>query len=206
MELISQKYGEILAENFRIQKTSLYFSKQYKVHREWHILGAAEAIYRQTGNVFPCYAGKREQPDFDLFDAAGNIEYGLETTTVHPPDRKVHKHHRDWEKQGSKPRIHDDPGYTLHWEWLREGIRKKSVLPYMAASALLVYFNVSLHDTIERNQDDFGLCIREEWSRDSEGCFAVSSLRTSNIQSVHVLSADLRSLATIFPGMRTISI
>jgi hypothetical protein len=204
VESISKKYSEILQENAKIKNASVYFSGAYKDHREWHMLGAAEAIHRHAGSAFPWGATKRERPDFDLFDAASNFQYGLETTTVHPDGRKVHQHHRNWEREGSKPRIHDDPRYDKHWEWLRASIRKKAKDPYMAGSVLLIYFNVSLHDTIEAYQDDFGTCIRAEWNRDPKGCFGVDPVAMANVRGIHVLSADMKSLAVIYPSILTI--
>lgn len=183
-----------------------YFSNQYKDHREWHILGAAHSAHTRVQRPFPTYAIKRQSPDFELFNTPSHAAYPLEVTMVIPPDYKLHRHHKEWEAAGGMPQDHPYPAYRDHWDWLRARIGEKRQEPYAKGCALLVYFDVSLHDTVEQNPSDFASAIAGEWHRHPQGDFGLSTIRASGIRTVIVMSADMRALVEIYPRLDVVAI
>ena len=204
MKSIAQEYARVLALNAGLSG-STYFSNEHKDDREWHILGSAHAAYFRAQRSFPSHADKRQSPDFHLFDATAYFEHALEVTMVIPPDHKVHRHHREWEASGSKPMDHPYPGYRAHWDWLRQSIGAKLNLPYIRGCGLLVYFDVSLHDTVERSPDDFLASVSVESNRHPKEDFGVTNIRSSGVKSILILSADMRALVEIYPHLDVIS-
>lgn len=206
MNLISEEYAKVKALN-RTIRGSNYFSNPHKDHAEWHLLGAAQSLCAVSGHPFPTHACKGERPDFKLY-TSGTFERGLEVTRVMPSGYKAQQHHREAEMaerqatQGSSgkgwSRPKEYPGYKEHWAWLRNAIQGKLRETYIANCDLLVYFNVSIGDTVEPSMD-FTESIQDEWLRCPAKDFRIPGLGNSGVHSVMVLSSGLDVLATVYP-------
>ena len=148
----------------------------------------------------PCVQKRGKFSDFRLY-SSGILERGLEVTRVFPPDYKAHKHHREMEEAGPRgPQSHpqDYPAYAEHWNWLRAAVKEKLAKPYIASCDLLVYFDVSIGDTVEPSMD-FGLSIRDEWLRCLDRDFGIPEIGNSGVHNIIILSSGLDSLAIIYP-------
>jgi hypothetical protein len=200
---IADEFARVERQN-RGLTGSTYFSNPNKDDREWHILGAAQAVCARAQRSFPPFAQKREHPDFALYDDSGAFQHDLEIVTLYPPNYRVHLHHRQSEAQSNKPIYYQSPSYRDHWQWLRESINGKLNLPYIKGCALLVLFSVVLMETIEDQPEDFGLSVSNEWRRYRDGQFGIPAMRSSGVRSIFLLSADVRSLVEIYPTLEVI--
>jgi hypothetical protein len=205
MKLISEEYARVLDRNETLRGSEYFSNKYNKDHAEWQMLGAVQSLHERSGRPFPTHACKGERPDFQLY-SSGILERGLEVTRVIPRGYEAQRHHREMEEAGpngpwSLPQEY--PAYTEHWSWLRAAVMAKLSKPYIAACDLLVYFDVSIGDTVEPSLD-FALAIRDEWLRCPDRDLGIPGLGKSGVHSLIVLSSGLDSLAIVYPEFLTL--
>jgi len=128
----------------------------------------------------------------------------MEITTVLPPNYKVHEHHREWEKSGSKPYSYAYPAYSEHWNWLRKALLEKLNMPYISGCSVLVYFDVSIGDTNEQYMD-FRDAIEAEFKHHPAGIFGLTIRKELHVRELIVLASGLNELAIVYPGLSYLS-
>lgn len=164
------------------------FGHKFKDDLEWLILGTACELMISAETAVPVFAEKSETPDFKLYSKDGKYTGGIEIAEAMQPNYRRHAIFKD-KNRDRTPK----PVYSIENPWftLREILKKKSLKPYPADTALLVYFDIWLFSFKDVSTPALKQLINEHLRQPFEGC--------TKFTEVLIIDAGMKDLIRLSP-------